>query len=365
LLKRSNDEITVNRDNRSQSESNSAAIDFRTIEDAFTRVAARIGELSASLRPPECELLAQLLNATRDHPFIGYATDTKAVETADKHIAPHVKPSRRRVNEIAERVAAVAARALAGTSALRKSTDDVGPALGEALRRELSHLPLLERYHMRELLSNSLGGLSPTGVVPLEGWRYAAWLAAVYALTSDTVKMPTSTRPAFLNETLIQSLSKEAGIQSFLSVRMALRNVAPPGRTARQFGATEELRCYVSSCVGHDLIPGNGFSTDNATYLYYEDAGDGIQPHVDPFGITNALVMLERVPPPDGSAPSNLVAYNEKGRPIKVSLELGEMVVLSDGAVVHARERLLPGEKVTLLSLVFATPRSRIPMKAR
>jgi hypothetical protein len=340
-------------------DSDARASDARLLEESFAGVARRVEELAASLPQSERELLGRLLNAARQHPFIGEDVDAEVVAVADEHIAAHVKPSRRRAREVADRVAALAAPASSGAMPPLEPSDDEGRALGGALRHLLASLPMLEAFHLRELLSNALGGLSPTAVVPSAGWSHAAWLAGVDALTGDSTATPSPQRPAFLTDELIERLSAEAAIQSFFSVRMGLRYTAPPGEIARRFGADDELCRYVSSCVGHEVLAGNGFDEENATYLYYEGAGDAIQPHVDPFGITNALVMIEQVPPPDGSRPSGLLVFGRDGRPTPIALERGEMVVLGDGALVHAREPVSTGERVTLLSLVFVTPRSR------
>ena len=74
---------------------------------------------------------------------------------------------------------------------------------------------------------------------------------------------------------------------------------------------------------------------------------------VDPFGITNALLLLEHGVA-DGRPPaSDLVVYDADGEPTTVPLRPGELVVLADGGVVHSRRPVGEGERVILLSLVY------------
>jgi hypothetical protein len=338
--------------------SNRAGREAEMLEFSFSNLVLRLDALAALLPVSAADLLGRLLNATRQHPLVGDGADPAVVAIADRHIAPHVKPSRRKAREVAERISGTAAARAGQSGPMSVLPEDSGRILGTALRQQLDDLSGFERDHLRELISNSLGGLSPTGMPPDGGWQHAGWRAGIFALSDPSVPPPVAERPAFLADDLVNALRMEAQIQSFLSVRMALRYVAPPARAARRFGASSELTRYVSDYIGHNVAAGNGFSRENATYLYYEDVGDGIQPHVDPFGISNALLMLRRIPPADGSAPSRLVMYTSDGQLIPIPLEQGQMVVLADGAIVHAREPLRRGEKVTLLSLVFAPLRA-------
>jgi len=327
------------------------------LEVSFTRAAAQLEARARRLAVPERMLLARLLDAARQHPFIGDGVDQELVAKASEHIADHVKPSRRRAREVANRIDRLVLPDGAAIAVRNVGRSPSGAVLGGQLSELLATSSLMERFHLREILSNALGGLSPHGQVPTGGWRRQAWRAATTALTTGGGPLVVSTRPPFVSDDIVSDLSAEAAMQSFLSVRMALRSVAPAGAVARRLGWNPALCRMVSRHVGRALRPGNGFAAENATYLYYEDLGDCVQPHVDPFGITNALVLLDQRPPDDGEAGSALVVYAAGTSRARVPLSPGELVVLSDGAVVHSREPLRAGERVTLLSLVFAPQR--------
>jgi hypothetical protein len=289
-------------------------------------------------------LLGRLLRASRGHPFIGDDVDVVAVARASEHVAEHVRPSRAHAREVADRIGALA-------TGVEPATDP--DELVVELRALLDRLAPMERFHLREVFSNALGGLSPLSAVPRDGWQRVAWIVAVDTLRHHE-RAPVAEHPPLLTDDVCRSLAHEGAIQSFSSVRMALRFTAPPGPRARQFGASPELCRHVSACTGVEVAPGNGFSAENATFLLYEQEGDAVQPHVDPFGITNALVLLEHDPPRDGAAPSRLVVFGPGADVTPVDLRVGDMVILPAGTVVHAREPIGPGEQVMLLSLVFA-----------
>jgi hypothetical protein len=298
------------------------------------------------LSPASRVLLGHLLGASRGHPFIGDDVDTIAVARASEHVAEHVRPSRAHARDVADRIGALA-------TGVEPATDP--DELVAALRALLDGLAPMERFHLREVLSNALGGLSPLSEVPRDGWRRVAWIVAVDTLRNHR-SAPVAERPPLLTDDVCRGLAHEGAIQSFSSVRMALRFTAPPGPRARELGTSPELCRHIAARTGVELAPGNGFSTENATYLLYEQEGDAVQPHVDPFGITNALVLLEHDPPGDGGAPSRLIVFGPGADVTPVDLRVGDMVVLPAGTVVHAREPIGAGEQVMLLSLVFAQP---------
>jgi hypothetical protein len=324
------------------------------LEESFAALVAEIVTFAHSLPSSACKLFGELLYAARSHPFIGDEVDIAIVAAANEHIAHHVQPSRRRAREVADRVRTIASTR-ADHSALISDAD--GRELGAALRSKLASLPELERFHLRELLSNALGGLAPTGEVPRSDGRHAAWIAATDALNGDWDTPPMPERPSFVTTELLAALNQEAGMQSFLSVRMALRYVGPPGPVAAGLGLDPRLAASVAAKACElGLRPGNGFTGGNATYLFYEDPGDCVQPHVDPFGLTNALLLLEHQTSGVNGEPSRLVVYGRDGEPTPVPLRVGELVILSGGAVVHARKPVRAGERVTLVSFVFAPP---------
>jgi hypothetical protein len=94
--------------------------------------------------------------------------------------------------------------------------------------------------------------------------------------------------------------------------------------------------------------------TGVASYIYYDGQGHGLDPHVDTevYEI-NVIVMLEHVHPIDAE-PSHLLIYEDDVLPNRVLLAPGEVVVLNAGSVVHAREDMASGERVSILTVGFS-----------
>jgi hypothetical protein len=325
------------------------AIDRAVLDASFVRAASWLDELTATLEPGPRLVLAHLLASTSRHPLIGEGVDPSAVAEADAHVASHVQPARRAAREVAARIAT---RVTPRTALRHVPSDDDAQHLAQSLRELILSAPRLEAGHLRELISNALGGLSPDDVRGGDAWRRATWTAAVGALTGDVAE-PVARRPSFVSDDLLERWRREAAMQSFLAVRMGPRAVAPGGPEATRAGASMELHEAVCAAAGRDLVVGNGFQAENATYLYYEQPDDWVQPHVDPFGITNALVLLEHHVGATGGR-SQLVVLDPRHGPRPVPFMVGDMVVLDRGEVVHAREPVDVDERITLLSFVFA-----------
>ncbi|WP_150123925.1 hypothetical protein [Methyloversatilis sp. RAC08] len=109
-----------------------------------------------------------------------------------------------------------------------------------------------------------------------------------------------------------------------------------------------ELKRFVQS-----LFPGV-MPTGVASYIYYDGEGHGLDPHIDTevYEI-NVIVMLEHVLPVSGE-PSHLLIYENDVVPNRVLLVPGEVLILNAGSVVHAREDMARGEKVSILTVGFS-----------
>jgi hypothetical protein len=95
-----------------------------------------------------------------------------------------------------------------------------------------------------------------------------------------------------------------------------------------------------------------------AWYLYYENAGDGIDPHIDqPEYALNVLLAIEHVWQYEPR--SRLVIYPPGEPPVRVPLEPGQLLLFNAGRFLHGREDLGRDEKLTLLSIGFTNRRAR------
>ncbi|MEA2195012.1 MAG: hypothetical protein QOG42_1446 [Solirubrobacteraceae bacterium] len=97
-----------------------------------------------------------------------------------------------------------------------------------------------------------------------------------------------------------------------------------------------------------------------ASYLYYDRPGAGIVPHVDdPEFAVNVLFMVSRSGPAGGGAGSATVLHPPGEEPLRLVLAPGEAVLLEADGLVHAREPMAPGERVTVLTMGFSRPAPR------
>jgi hypothetical protein len=91
----------------------------------------------------------------------------------------------------------------------------------------------------------------------------------------------------------------------------------------------------------------------SASYLYYEQSGAGIVPHVDdPDFAVNVIMVVSRST--GGDERSATVLHPAGARPVRAVLEPGEAVLLEADGLVHAREPMHPGERVTVLTMGFS-----------
>jgi hypothetical protein len=91
----------------------------------------------------------------------------------------------------------------------------------------------------------------------------------------------------------------------------------------------------------------------SVSYLYYEQSGAGIVPHVDdPDFAVNVIMVVSRSA--GGDERSATVLHPAGEGPVRAVLEPGEAVLLEADGLVHAREPMQPGERVTVLTMGFS-----------
>jgi hypothetical protein len=153
-------------------------------------------------------------------------------------------------------------------------------------------------------------------------------------------------RLPFLHDEWLRRLQQEAAELRPPS-EGAVRHFASPGRIARKVVVHRGLWQALRRALGHEAAP-----PFQAGYLYYDRPGAGIEPHVDvPEFAINVLLMISREPDQaDGSA---TVLYPPDQPPVRVVLAPGEAVALEADRLVHSREPMHDGERVTLLTMGF------------
>lgn len=162
-------------------------------------------------------------------------------------------------------------------------------------------------------------------------------------------------RPTFLTDAWLLRLAQEArdlraGAEPSPHAGKAGQRFASPGPVARRVTAHPGWRTLMRRELQGEPRP-----PYHAAYLYYDQPGAGIAPHVDdPEFAINVILMVTRTPSgEDGSA----IVLHPPGRaPLRTVLQPGEAILLEADGLVHAREPMKRGERATILSMGFSRP---------
>ncbi|MGH3905397.1 MAG: hypothetical protein ACRDTE_14590 [Pseudonocardiaceae bacterium] len=210
----------------------------------------------------------------------------------------------------------------------------------------------LESFNMNLLMSVSVGGIAPYGTMPTGGVRGDAWEAGLRVLSHMHPGGLRYHGPApILTAELLRGLQAEAEEQEKIAHRTGVQELSPGGPVAVAFSSAPEVLDFVSEAVGHRVFP-----TEIGSYLFYNQTGDYLYPHVDTevFAV-NLIVMLkhdlpEGTPLDDGSS---LLVWEAGNGERRVPLAVGEVAVLLASGTVHGREAIGEGEKVTIVTVGF------------
>ncbi|ALV07413.1 hypothetical protein [Roseateles depolymerans] len=215
-----------------------------------------------------------------------------------------------------------------------------------SLKRSLTQEEL-ENYKL--LLCMAAGGLAPRGSRPHSEASAAAFRTVLQCLSDMRVQGTMwRGRPACVTDIVLASLQEESRCTREIAKPTDRYLLGCGGTVADQFALDRDLKRFVQ-----DLYPGVE-PTGVASYIYYDGQGHGLDPHVDTevYEI-NVIVMLEHLHPVDAE-PSHLLIYEDDVSPRRILLAPGEVVVLNAGSVVHAREDMKPGERVSILTVGFS-----------
>jgi hypothetical protein len=209
------------------------------------------------------------------------------------------------------------------------------------------------RDHQREesgsalltLMNNASIALAPDCKVPTDTVLAVAWSAQVrlFARLFGTGVKHLGKLP-WLDSRALAALRRE-------SLGHAVAGEPPrparPGPRSRRLAVDRRLMTRVSRALGRRSKPGY-----EARYLLYRRAGDYFWPHPDdPEYAVNVLVCLERQLPEGQTSGSAFLAYSADGSMRRFELNAGEALAVEARGLVHAREPLAQGERLTLLSI--------------
>lgn len=218
------------------------------------------------------------------------------------------------------------------------------------LARQMSDAELA---NYKLLLGMAAGGLARSGEPPTQGLESAAFTTAVTAISAlqpHRHRVPPNGvvyrgRPGFMSDVLLGALREESARLRHTALRFDDHYVVSGAPLARDIGFSTELNDLVTAHADH-VTP-----TAKANYLYYDEPGMGIDPHVDneTFSL-NAIMMLEHV---YERTPSALVLYPPHSPVERIYLSPGEMIVMYADSITHARERMKLGESVRIVAFGF------------
>ncbi len=226
--------------------------------------------------------------------------------------------------------------------------------LHQKLRQFNENLTEAEKANFKLLLGLSAGGL-------MTGFKRPSEVDAVNALDTVTETLATLQpysnritrngiafrgRPAWMSDTLLTSIQEEAQSIRPMARRFDEHFLGCGASLANQLAVSKELVEFVQEHAG-DLKP-----TGIASFLFYDEEGQGIDPHIDTdiFSLNVILMLSHKHVSNPASA---LVVFPPRGEPERINLQPGEIIIMFAGSITHGRERIKQGETVSILTFGF------------
>lgn len=215
-------------------------------------------------------------------------------------------------------------------------------------------MDLEERGRLKILLAAAVAELLPGGAMPDNPTTLSALQAAVSTIAKmqpHRDRVPSNAvvyrgRPEWMTTPILEGLREESAALRPGAVRFHDHYVVSGARLASEVARSASLTALIRHHVG-PVAP-----TGKANYLYYDEEGLGIEPHLDTEDFSlNVILMLEHI---RSETPSALVLYPSALPPERIYLEPGEMIVFFADSIIHARERMKPGETIRIAAFGFA-----------
>jgi hypothetical protein len=153
-------------------------------------------------------------------------------------------------------------------------------------------------------------------------------------------------RPEWLSDEILGGLRLESEQLRGGAIRFNDHLVVSGAPLARQIATSEHLALLLNPLVGR-VVP-----TGKANYLYYDEPGMGIEPHLDTDEFSlNVILMLDHTSP--DTKRSALVLYPTAEPPVRIYLAPGEIIAIFADSVIHAREYMGQDERVSIAAFGF------------
>ena len=230
----------------------------------------------------------------------------------------------------------------------------MSPGLSNKLLEFAEALSLAEKDNLKLLLGEAASGLlveRASASTPSEDEALTASLSVLRGLQRHADRIPRNGitwrgRPGFLGSDLLSALCAEALKGRPSAIQEGGYMLGCGGPVADRLASSDDVVSFIGQHAG-EVRP-----TSIASYLYYEQPGDGLDPHVDTDVFALNMIMMLRHDA-KGGRHSRLVVHDLDGKPNKIELVPGECVLLFADSVVHGREAMAEGETVTLLTIGF------------
>lgn len=226
--------------------------------------------------------------------------------------------------------------------------------LEDKLQRFNDSLSEAERANYKLLLGLAAGGLSPGFELPSTEEKFKAFgtvgetLARLQPYSARISKngIAYRGRPDFMTDKMLNALIEEARELRPSAICYDHHFLGTGAPLANRLAMSPELASFVRAHAG-DVQP-----TGIASFLYYDEPGQGIEPHIDTDIFSLNVIIMLRHTPGEGT-PSTLVVFPPHSKPEQVPLEAGEMVIMFAGSIAHGRQHMKKGESVWILTLGF------------
>ncbi len=152
-------------------------------------------------------------------------------------------------------------------------------------------------------------------------------------------------RPDFITNDVLERLQHEAENCREQAVKFHSHLVVTDAPGAKKISRSKALASLISG-VTKGVV-----STGKANYIYYDEEGMGIEPHIDNEDFSLNVILMLKHTYADSKSALVLYPYNREAE--KIFLKPGEMIAFFADSIIHAREKMSVNEEVTISAFGF------------